>query len=1125
MCADQLSPTFYKKFGMSTEQWNAIGEKAQAICKANPKAIYNIMGLIENGMKPEELGMQLANKNAEKLSGVGTTVEKQNVSKLDAMKPKVVLEDMENKDMREASEAQWKDYFEARYKANPSEAKYDIARVIYRKQVAQVQAGLNNMLQDKKQSYVVKAKYLAEGFATNKEQDAYAKEMDRLKARYKENPDEAIRDYRGLFRVDGYNDPVDEGGHLTGAQYDSLIKMKALDNFELDSDRLENMAVTAVANNAYSKGVKKANEYFAKAEKLKTEAAQTPEGRKLQQEVIEQDVKYDRQAAKLLQEAQTEESVKLYNDNIKRNKEAEAEIAKQKRLGEDPKATELEKKRLEDNAEAEKAIRAAMDQDKLKQSEEIAKKRYEARLAGERELYNLIDPKTRAKIEELEAKAAEELKKAKTQTDENLAEQIPDIAAIMAEAQVDKQRAEARFNRTTVNWGDGKTKDDGKTRNTYLDDEMRQFVQDNPELFCDEVEEGSDFTGTKRNPETGEKVQVGYKFNEQKFQDYMLRLSNSNQLDNADADDPSHKADYYATIKERKELNDAKNHGYALPAKLKDRRFAKKCYEAAGLDLEKDKTIGKRWANLAKKTIIGAGVGGGVALLSEYLSTTKIVESKFFKIVEYAGSVPYMQMVHVKGQTDATLTGRYQTTKHVEGTQGYSQDIKVSGIAEGDVTLPYSGTQHYTQDYSQYYSGSKDYTYSGSGTVTGTVSGTVTGDYSGVASDVIGVEHTHTDYKNGRPVGTKTWTEDVNVNIPYQGQVSIPYEQGYSQDYTYSGSGTVNYDGYVNGTVEGDVAYSGTTTGKGKIPYKQTVTATGEVKWEADVEIDDEVTLKGKVDYETDVKVEDKVKYEGKETVDEQVKARPKMDWGNVTKATIIGAIGGAAKGLMDWNKIYDEGGREAGVARQALSEKGVDAPSKPQPAPLPAAPSGLVVPQAEMPDQIAPIGAVTPVDDCSATAAKDPKSIEPVETFQVGRLNLSDIIAKKYGIKDGDDLYDAVGVVKGWHGISEADRHKNIYIAELGLRDKVELDNGKVYNYVQGVERKDIDPNTAPDVKGEGYGRYARVEVVAGKVTLSCDGSVYHYDSYDLAVKVADFFNKNKRMPDSQEMEQLKNS
>lgn len=1117
MCADQLSPTFYKKFGMSTEQWNAIGEKAQAICKANPKAIYNIMGLIENGMKPEELGMQLANKNAEKLSGVGTTVEKQNVSKLDAMKPKVVLEDMENKDMREASEAQWKDYFEARYKANPSEAKYDIARVIYRKQVAQVQAGLNNMLQDKKQSYVVKAKYLAEGFATNKEQDAYAKEMDRLKARYKENPDEAIRDYRGLFRVDGYNDPVDAGGHLTGEQYDSLIKMKALDNFEIDSDRLENMAVTAVANNAYSKGVKKANEYFAKAEKLKTEAAQTPEGRKLQQEIIEQDVKYDRQAAKLLQEAQTEESVKLYNDNIKRNKEAEAEIAKQKRLGNDPKATELEKKRLEDNAEAEKAIRAAMDQDKLKQSEEIAKKRYEARLAGERELYNLIDPKTRAKVEELEAKAAKELKNANTQTEENLAEQIPDIAAIMAEAQVDKQRAEARFNRTTVNWGDGKTKDDGKTRNTYLDDEMRQFVQDNPALFCDEVEEGSDFTGTKRNPETGEKVQVGYKFNEQKFQDYMLRLANSNQLDNADADDPSHKADYYATIKERKDLNDAKNHGYALPAKLKDRRFAKKCYEAAGLDLEKDKTIGKRWANLAKKTIIGAGVGGGVALLSEYLSTTKIVESKFFKIVEYAGSVPYMQMVHVKGQTDATLTGRYQTTKHVEGTQGYSQDIKVSGIAEGDVTLPYSGTQHYTQDYSQYYSGSKTTTVTGGGTVTGTVSGTATGNYSGVASDKITV----TDYRNDWEVGQK----EIDVNIPYQGQVSIPYEQGYSQDYTFSKDVTVDYDGYVNGTVEGDVAYSGTTTGKGKIPYKQTVTATGEVEWKADVEIDDEVTLKGKADYATDVKVKGEAQYKGQEEINETVKVRPKIDWGTVEKATIIGAIGGAAKGLMDWNKIYDEGGREEGIARQALSEKGVDAKpaDRPEQAPIAPTPVGLAVPQADIPDQIAPIGAVTPVDDCSATAEKDPKSLEPVETFQVGRLNLSDIIAKKYGIKDGDDLYDAVGVVKGWHGISEADRHKNIYIAELGLRDKVELDNGKVYNYVQGVERKDIDPNTAPDVKGEGYGRYARVEVVAGKVTLSCDGSVYHYDSYDLAVKVADFFNKNKRMPDSQEMEQLK--
>lgn len=906
MCA--IESTFYKDYGMTTEQWNAIGAECQEICKKNPKAVISVMKLIEGGMKPEDLAKSLAG-SAETRKATGTEVEKQNQTSLDALKPKVVLEDMENKDMRKVSEEQWKEYFIARYEANPAEAERDIARIVYRKEVAQVQAGLQNMLNDAKQSKVVKAKYFAEGFASDKEQKAYEDKMKELQAYYKENKAEAIRDYNGLFRVVGYNDPVDEGGHLTSEQLDALIRLKGLDSVEIDGDRLSDMAVTAVVNNRFNKGVTKANEYMAKVEELKAENI-TPEIRKIQQDAIEQDSRYDQECAKLMQEAQTEESIKLFNEHIKNNKELEAEIAKQKRLGNTEKAEELEKKRLEDRAEAQKKIHEAMDQDKLKQAEELSKKRYDARLAAEKAAYDALDPKVKAKIEELEKKAADAVKDANTSSNNDVRDKIPDIAAIMAESQVDKQRAEARFNRTTVHWGDGKDSDDGKTRNVYLDDEMRQFVKDNPELFCDEVEEGADFSGEKRNPETGEKTTVGYKFNEQKFQDYMLRLANDNQLDNEDADDPSNKADYYATIKERKELNDAKNYSYATPAKLKDRRFAKKCYEAAGLDLEKDKTVAKRWGNLAKKTIIGAGVGGGVALLSEYISTTKVVSSPFFKVVEYAGSVPYMQMVHVKGTTDATLKGRYQDTIHVEGYEDYHQDILVEGVAEGEVTLGYSGsgTAHYTHPYS------------GSGVASGIVSGTATGNYSGTASGSVPVEHTHTDWQNGRPIGQKTWTDNVDVNIPYSGQVSIPYEQGVTLPYEYSG------------VAEGDVGYtySGTTTGKGQIPYKQVVSANGTVRWEADVDIDEEVTVNGKVDYETDVKVEGEAEYKGQKEINETVTGRPKMDWGNIGKATIIGSIGGAAKGLMDWNHIYDEGGRDEGIARQVLSEKGVDAKKKP---------------------------------------------------------------------------------------------------------------------------------------------------------------------------------------------------
>ena len=48
------------------------------------------------------------------------------------------------------------------------------------------------------------------------------------------------------------------------------------------------------------------------------------------------------------------------------------------------------------------------------------------------------------------------------------------------------------------------------------------------------------------------------------------------------------------------------------------------------------------------------------------------------------------------------------------------------------------------------------------------------------------------------------------------------------------------------------------------------------------------------------------------------------------------------------------------------------------------------------------------------------------------------DIIAKKYGITNQKDLYEAVGIVKAWHGIDKSKRNQNYWIKELGLKDGV---------------------------------------------------------------------------------------
>lgn len=190
--------------------------------------------------------------------------------------------------------------------------------------------------------------------------------------------------------------------------------------------------------------------------------------------------------------------------------------------------------------------------------------------------------------------------------------------------------------------------------------------------------------------------------------------------------------------------------------------------------------------------------------------------------------------------------------------------------------------------------------------------------------------------------------------------------------------------------------------------------------------------------------------------------------------------------GVSKWGKTYDDTDNAYAALRGMVAEKNLEGRNL---TPRNAAPEvgPIEVPDEEItliePDTV-------PVDDCSASAQDLGRKDEPVETFHVGRKNLADIIRKKYGISDPKDLYDAVGVVKGWHGINGDDRKKDIYIEELGLKDTIELPGRKPYKYVQGVARESIADNTAPDKKGEGFGKYARVDVKAGQVTLSCDGS-----------------------------------
>ena len=977
----------YSSYGISEQDWKKLSPKTQEFVNSAPQAAKQVARLLAKGHNIDEI-----NKYFDKLEVTGMSVEKgkgkDEVPDKDltpeelAAKDKEKLENlrqdalkttpdmMENKDMRKTNEEQWEQYFLERYKQNPAEARQDIVQVMYQKEVRETKQTLQNMMRDTKAEKMLKSKYLAEGSATEEEKERYDARKAELRKLYMEEPrakwDAQIKPLQEEFNaleagdpkraelkkqiedlqakrekacdkaaLDAYNsirpphqkvqekDWVQEGEHLSTEQIEAILDLKALDAFDITEGKIEKMAIHAVSESKFNKGV-------AEVQKMREEIAQlkadniTPEVQRVQNKAIMADREYDEKIAKLLEEAETDESKRLRQEATEANVATRAEVARLRKAGKDIEADALEKKRLEAKEEAQKKIQEALDQDKLEEANKLTEERTKAREAATKEAYDALPQKVRDKIEKLEKKIQKTMDEANTDNNKLLTENLDDIAKIMAKTQIDKQRAENKFNKTVVKFD-------------KLDDDIKEWVQANPEDFAELAKEGETpplgETFTTKKPVLDDKGRQVYDengdpkmeeqhwvFKSEKFKNFMLAMSNDNNLDNDEAVDPRNKADFYADMQDRKKVTRDRK-GEQAVTKFKDRRFAARAFKAAGIETEGDRTLGMQIGATVKAFGKGFVVGSIGALAAEYLSTTKVVESKFFKLVQYSGSVPWAKMVHYEGETDATLTGRYQ--KHLEGDVGYHQDIVVEGNATGYVEFGYEGDVGYSGSVG--YEGDVGYSgsvgYEGDVGYSGTVSGTAHGNYSGTANGKVPV--THTDYQNGIPIGS--YTKDVDVSLPYSGSIDIPYEQGYTGSAHYSGtadySGTAHYSGTAD--YSGTAHYSGTVGGEVSIPYKKVVSADGTVHWVADV--DDEVTLTGKAHYEGDVLVEGEAEYSGEEKVEGTTKGSPKINLKNVLNIGIGAGIANVLASLPDIVKIKDEGMRKETIRRQVLSDKGVD--------------------------------------------------------------------------------------------------------------------------------------------------------------------------------------------------------
>lgn len=913
-------------YGISRLDWNKLSPKLQEACALEPKLANQIARQLSKGIEVKDLNAYYENVQIKGLAvekgEEGEITPEQKLENLRTTATQFTAKDMDDKDIRNLNEAQWEQYFMERYKQNPMEARRDIVEVMYRKEVRQVKAGLQSMMRDTKANIQLKTKYLAEGFASEEEKERYAARKTELRKLYIDGPREKydkelqkLQDDLTLLdpndtagkadieakikdtqerrakacdkaALDAYNslrpphekvqekDWVQEGEHLTTEQILAIIDLKATDAFDITEGKIEEMAISAVSEQNFNRGMAEVQKMRKEIADIKTEAVKnSPEVQKIQNKAVMADREYGDKIAVLLQEAETPESKKLREEAEAQNKATRAEVARLRKAGNDAEAEALEKKRLEDKASAQKSITAAMDQTKLKQAEDLQKERAEARDKASTEAYDALPQKVKDKITKLEAKIQKTMKESNEENNKVLTDNLDDIAKIMAETQIHKQRAEHKFNTTVVKYD-------------KLDKDIKEWIQETPEDFFEKADEKTadyvqevhvkDDKGRPTFDKDGNPVveKKYWKFSSDMFKNQMLAYSNDNNLDNDETTDAAHNADYRADLQDRKKITRARK-GEEAKHKFGDRRFAAKCFKTAGIEIEGDRTTGLRLAHVGKAMAKGFVAGSTAGLLAEYLSTTKVVESKFFQLVQYSGSVPWTKMVHY--------------SKTVQGTSQYNQQV----VAEGDVTTYVEFD--YEGDAKWQYEG--DHGYSGTGVAQGEYGGTTTGK----------VPVTHTDYQNGIPIGE--YTEMVEVTLPYGGKIEIPY----------------GYEGTIHVSADGTVHYSGTVGGNVTQHYRQVIDVNGEVHWEAVVE--------------DDIEVSGEAEYSGEKEVSGTTRGRAKINMKNVLGIGIGSAIAAGIASLPDLPKIVDEGMRSETIKRDVLAKKGVEkAPTPPTP-PTPQAP------------------------------------------------------------------------------------------------------------------------------------------------------------------------------------------
>ena len=483
--------------------------------------------------------------------------------------------------------------------------------------------------------------------------------------------------------------------------------------------------------------------------------------------------------------------------------------------------------------------------------------------------------------------------------------------------------------------------------------------------------------------------------------------------------------------------------------------------------------------------------GGSVDSTAYYIENGKVIGSdtqtyEYGGSFDYGGSIDYGGSVNYGGSVDYGGSVNYGGSVDYGGSVNYGGSVDYGGSVNYGGSVDYGGSVNY--------GGSADYggsvNYGGSVDYHGNVSGRV--DYNGQVSG-------SADYK-----GSVDYSAEYSADYTaeYTKDYKAEYKKEYKADYNTKPSwGQRMKTGALSGALGAGLSSLVTMWKINDIKNPPTV----------------DVLQGGSVDEFVDKQLVGSVKGKTSRAI---AKKLFELDVDpQVLKDAIKDAMGKNTGKRLTENELFQVYQKMKNLQQQPVQQE--EAPDMPEITPAP-----LIVPEADLDDiEIEPVPiqpatveetqpAEEVAEDCEATAEPIMKDqAAPEKHIDIRGKFLYDAIAKAYDIKDQDDLNDAIGIVKEKHNISQAERKKNKWIADLYLEEQLKVGE-KTYNLNKDLKREDILDIPKDQFKpGEGSKGHKTptIQVEAGgKVTLSCDGQIRTYDTYLQAQKAADFYNKN---------------